>query len=73
MKILCIGDVFGIEAVDRLSKLLPAYKRECGIDFCIVNGENSDGASGCEADSIRAILGAGADVVTGGNHTLRYL
>ncbi len=72
MRILAIGDIFGEAAQKKLVSTLPRFKQDNKIDLCIVNGENADGASGCEADSIRAILGAGADVVTGGNHSMRY-
>lgn len=72
MRILAIGDIFGEAAQRKLRETLADFKKKNKIDLCIVNGENADGASGCEADSIRGILGAGADVVTGGNHTLRY-
>ena len=72
MRILAIGDVFGAAAQKKLSETLESFKREHNIDLTVVNGENADGASGTEADSTRAILGAGADVVTGGNHSMRY-
>ena len=72
MKILTIGDIFGQKAQKKLYETLEDFKRKHNIDLTIVNGENADGASGCEADSIRGILGAGADVVTGGNHSLKY-
>ncbi len=72
MKILAIGDIFGEAAQKKLRETLSDFKAKHKIDLCIVNGENADGASGCEADSIRGIIGAGADVVSGGNHTLRY-
>ena len=72
MRILAIGDIFGHQAQKKLAETLGDIKRKYNIDLCIVNGENADGASGTEADSTRAILGAGADVVTGGNHSMRY-
>ena len=72
MRILAIGDIFGTRTQAKLAATLEDFKREHKIDFTVVNGENADGASGCEADSIRGILGAGADVVTGGNHSMRY-
>jgi metallophosphoesterase (TIGR00282 family) len=72
MRILAIGDIFGEAAQRKLRETISDFKRENKIDLCIVNGENADGASGCEADSIRGIFGAGADIVTGGNHSLRY-
>lgn len=72
MRILAIGDIFGAEAQKKLVATLGDFKKNNKIDLCVVNGENADGASGTEADSTRAILGAGADVVTGGNHSMRY-
>ena len=72
MRILAIGDIFGGEAQRKLTATLGDLKRKHNIDLCVVNGDNADGASGTEADSTRAILGAGADVVTGGNHSMRY-
>ena len=72
MRILAIGDIFGQDAQRKLCETLENFKNKNRIDLCIVNGENADGASGTEADSTRAIIGAGADVVTGGNHSMRY-
>ena len=72
MRILAIGDIFGHAAQRKLTETLEDFKRKNRIDLTVVNGENADGASGTEADSTRAILGAGADVVTGGNHSMRY-
>lgn len=72
MRILAIGDVFGEQAQKKLTQTLGDFRRKHNIDLCVVNGENADGASGTEADSTRALLGAGADVVTGGNHSMRY-
>ncbi len=68
MKILAVGDVCGEPGLAFLEKRLNAYKEEAGIDFCVVNGENANvvGITPKQAD---AILKAGADVVTLGNHT----
>ena len=40
-------------------------------DFVIVNGENSALGNGITPESANTIFAAGADVITGGNHTLR--
>ena len=70
MRILAIGDVCGEQGCERLLKELPKFKRENGVDFTVVNGENSADTNGISGHSAEMILNAGADVVTGGNHTL---
>ncbi len=71
MKILAIGDVVGSESVEYLTKNLRKYISEKGIDFTLVNGENSARANGIDPQSAEALLDAGADVVTTGNHVFR--
>ena len=51
-----------------LEKKLRSFKREQGIDFTVVNGENISG-SGLTRDQAEALFAAGADVITLGNHT----
>ncbi len=72
MKILCIGDVVGRPGTDTLKVLLPRVKSQHKIDLCIVNGENSADQNGITVHSAEEIFSAGADVITGGNHTLRH-
>ena len=71
MKILCVGDVCGQIGCDFLLKKLPVIKREEKIDLCIVNGENSADGNGITPYSAQLLYTAGADVITGGNHTSR--
>ena len=71
MKVLCIGDICGSGGVKTLQKLLPKIKAEEKIDVTIVNGENSADGNGVTMQSMRDILSSGADVITGGNHTLK--
>ena len=71
MKILCIGDVCGSVGCNALLRLLPRIKRERAVDFVVVNGENSADGNGITAESISSVFAAGADVVTGGNHSFR--
>jgi metallophosphoesterase (TIGR00282 family) len=54
-----------------LSKTLPKLKREYAIDFTVVNGENSADGNGITPLSADMLCSAGADVITGGNHSLR--
>lgn len=71
MRVLCVGDVVASSGLDILLKRLPGLKKSEGIDLCIVNGENSADKNGITDDCAARIFAAGADVITGGNHTLR--
>lgn len=71
MKILCIGDIVADEGVEYLQKMLPYLRRKYRPDAVIVNGENSATYNGISRRSYNAILNAGADVVTGGNHSFQ--
>ena len=71
MKILCIGDVTSPKGVEHLRQNLWRVRRERGVDFCIVNAENAALITGASADDAETLLSAGADCLTGGNHTLR--
>ncbi len=71
MNVLCIGDVVGEAGVDFFASRLPSLKRELFADFVIVNGENSDKSGiGLNKHTAETLLQY-ADVVTGGNHSLR--
>ncbi len=71
MKILAIGDVCGTVGCQKLQSVLPKLKKEYGIELTIVNGENSADGNGISPASAHSIFTSGADVITGGNHTLR--
>jgi len=71
MKILAIGDVVGTCGLEALRRALPQFKRDNGIDFCIVNGENSADGNGITPTSAEHIFTSGADVITTGNHAYR--
>ena len=71
MKILAIGDVTGPGGVALLKRRLWAFRRERGIDFCLVNAENAGFITGASAEIADTLLSSGADCLTGGNHTLR--
>ncbi len=70
MRVLSVGDVCYESGCDYLLKALPILKKDKNIDFTVVNGENSAASNGISPQSASLILSAGADVVTGGNHTL---
>lgn len=69
-RLLFIGDVYGEPGQKAVTALLPGLLRQCGADVCVVNAENSDGGKGLSPAIIRKLFDAGADVLTGGNHTL---
>lgn len=66
-----MGDVFSSTGCEFLIKTLPRIKKEEQIDFTVVNGENSAVGNGISKESADMIFAAGADVITGGNHTLK--
>ena len=72
MRVITIGDVYGDTGCEAIRKNLSRLKKEYRADMVIVNGENSftDGR-GITPDTADILFAAGADVITGGNHTLR--
>ncbi len=71
IKILCVGDVVSQSGCDFLRKKLPEIKKQNDIDICIVNGENSAVGNGMLPNSCEHIFTSGADMITGGNHSLK--
>ena len=71
MKILAIGDVTSPGGVEHLEKNLWAEREKYGVDFCIVNGENASFITGISREGAEKLLRSGADVITGGNHTMQ--
>lgn len=71
MRILVIGDVCGSIGCNKVGKVLPALKKEKNIDFTVINGENSADGNGITPFSAETLFSYGADVITGGNHSLR--
>jgi len=68
VNILAVGDICGQTGLDFLSEKLGIIKKHYNIAFTVVNGENTAGL-GVTPKQADAILNAGADVVTLGNHT----
>ena len=71
MRLLAVGDVCGPAGSACLRKKLPGLKREKNIDVCVVNGENSAEGNGITPYSADFLFHCGADIITGGNHSLR--
>ena len=68
MKILAIGDVTSSAGAEHLKNNLWRIRRELGVDFCVVNGENASFISSISPETADMLLRSGADVITGGNH-----
>ncbi len=71
MKILMLGDVTSPAAAEYLASRLPEEKKNLSADLVTVNAENAGFIYGPGPDTVSLLLGAGADVITGGNHTLQ--
>ena len=69
MKILVLGDIVGVCAIDYLKKTLWQKRRELGIDFVVANAENASDIHGLSKNHAEDILDAGVDFMTMGNHT----
>lgn len=68
MKILAIGDVVGRNAVKHLENTLWSKREELCADLVVVNGENASDIYGIDEADAKALISAGADIITLGNH-----
>lgn len=71
MRMLAVGDVCGYTGCEYVRKKLALLKKEKAIDAVIINGENSAEGNGITPESADILFSSGADVITGGNHSLR--
>lgn len=71
MKILVIGDVTSPGGLLHLEENLWKKRNELGADLVIVNGENASFVSAVSPEAADKLFLCGADVITGGNHTLQ--
>jgi 2',3'-cyclic-nucleotide 2'-phosphodiesterase len=69
VKILFIGDVVGKPGREAVAGLVPRLRRDQHLDLVIANGENSAHGAGLTAATVAALLEAGVDVITTGDHT----
>lgn len=68
IRILFLGDVVGEPGRKAVIEQLPLLKQSDGLDFIIVNGENSAGGRGITPKIAIDLLRAGAAVITTGDH-----
>ena len=69
MRLLFVGDVVGRSGRTAVTERLPALKRDWKLDCVIVNGENAAGGFGITEPIYHELIDAGADVISGGNHS----
>src|SRR2546421_8355434 len=67
-RILFVADVVGQPGRDAVKAIVPALKQELQPHLTVVNGENAAGGFGLTAKIVAELKGAGADVITSGNH-----
>ncbi len=68
MKILFLGDVMGRAGRAAVAEALPRLRKAWALDFIVVNAENATGGMGLSPDHAKALLAAGADCLTLGDH-----
>lgn len=71
VRILALADVCGEEALSSLCRALPSLRAKYRADLILVNAENAANDNGAHPALCDALFEAGADVLTGGNHTLK--
>jgi metallophosphoesterase (TIGR00282 family) len=72
MRVLFIGDVVGSPGRRGLRDAMPGLREQHSPDLIVVNGENSAGGMGITERTANDIFGAGAGVITTGNHVYRH-
>ncbi len=68
MRLLFIGDIVGKPGREAVAALVPKLRAERNIDFIIANGENAAAGAGITGAIARALLEAGVDALTLGDH-----
>lgn len=68
MKLLFLGDVMGRAGRRAVQDRLATLRAQCGADFVVINAENASSGAGLTPDHARALLEAGADCLTLGDH-----
>jgi 2',3'-cyclic-nucleotide 2'-phosphodiesterase len=69
MRILFVGDVVGRGGRTVVSERVPALIRDWRLDLVVINGENAAGGFGITEAIYNEFIEAGADAITGGNHS----
>ena len=68
MRLLFLGDVMGRSGRSAVTERLPELRKAWRLDFVVVNGENATSGAGLSPVHAEALLAAGADCLTLGDH-----
>ena len=68
LKLLFLGDIVGEPGRRAVIAMLPRWREEWGLDFIVVNGENSANGRGITPKIAVDLMRAGAAVITTGDH-----
>jgi 2',3'-cyclic-nucleotide 2'-phosphodiesterase len=68
LKLLFLGDIVGEPGRRAVIDMVPKFKEERGVDFVVVNGENSANGRGITERIGIDLLRAGVAVITSGDH-----
>ena len=68
MRVLLVGDIVGRPGRNAFNQIVGRLKDEGRVDFVIANAENAAAGRGPAPDVASALLGAGADAITLGDH-----
>lgn len=71
MRIIFIGDIFGKIGRRAVAEILPKWRKKYKPDFVIAQNENLAHGVGITRKTVREVLAAGVDAMTGGNHTFK--
>jgi len=69
VKLLYCGDIVGRSGRDAVIARIPALRRELGLDFVVVNGENAAAGFGITSRICAELYEAGVDAIVLGNHS----
>ena len=68
MRILFLGDVMGRSGRAAITEHVARLRAEWSLDFVCVNAENATSGAGLNAEHAKALLDAGCDCLTLGDH-----
>ena len=68
MRLLFLGDIVGRPGRNAIRDRLKPLRDRLRADFVVVNGENATSGAGISPDHAKAVLDAGVDVLTLGDH-----
>ncbi|MBO6506742.1 MAG: TIGR00282 family metallophosphoesterase [Kordiimonadaceae bacterium] len=69
MRLLFLGDLMGRTGRTAVIDALPDLRAKLKLDFVVVNAENAASGFGTTSKIAGQVIQAGADVLSGGNHT----